>query len=495
MAIRHTSSRKRERGFVTLIWTCMMLFIIMPVVGLAIDAGVMYVIKSKLQTAVDGAALGAARSLSRGIDIPSQQTSATDTAKRYFHANFPNNWMGVTPVNDPTVTWPAAPPATAIINVQGDVDAPTWFMRIIGVSSLHFTVVGQATRRNVNLMLVVDRSTSLSDTGSCPTLATDSQLFVQSFSNNRDRMGLVTFGTYYHVDFAPNFNFQSSMTTMLGNLQCSGFTNSAAAFSTAYQTLKGLADQNALNVIVLFTDGQPNTITLGPAYGTGTGAPMPIKGTCVLNNALIPGYSGVISGDTGYGVTGGIYQATNATYPAPQPFPADITLIGNAQNWKAGCVFKTYNAGYGPGVMAGTSTAFANDISYLPSTDSFGNQLDTDVLGGAGFPAATTHSAGRIVANDRTTIENAGINALDNAAQNARIDAAASNLPFIVYTIGLGNAPGGVNDVLLQRISNDPHSATHQSAYTDGMYMFSPDTAHLSSAFAAIASDILRISK
>lgn len=266
MAIYHTSNRKRERGFVTLIWTCMMLFIIMPVVGLAIDAGVMYVIKSKLQTAVDGAALGAARSLSRGIDIPSQQTSATDTAKRYFHANFPNNWMGVTPVNDPTVTWPAAPPATAIINVQGDVNAPTWFMRIIGVSSLHFKVVGQATRRNVNLMLVVDRSTSLSDTGSCPTLASDSQLFVQSFSNNRDRMGLVTFGTYYNVDFAPNFNFQSSMTTMLGNLQCSGFTNSAAAFSTAYQTLKGLADQNALNVVVLFTDGQPNTITLGPAY-------------------------------------------------------------------------------------------------------------------------------------------------------------------------------------------------------------------------------------
>jgi hypothetical protein len=35
MVIHHTSNRKRERGFVTLIWTC----IIMPVMGLAIDAG------------------------------------------------------------------------------------------------------------------------------------------------------------------------------------------------------------------------------------------------------------------------------------------------------------------------------------------------------------------------------------------------------------------------------------------------------------------------
>jgi hypothetical protein len=491
MAIHHTSSRKRERGFVTLIWTCMMLFIIMPAVGLAIDAGVMYVIKSKLQTAVDGAALGAARSLSRGQDIPSQQTSATDTAKRYFHANFPNHWMGVTPVNDPTVTWPSAPPATAIINVQGDVDAPTWFMRIIGVNSLHFTVVGQATRRNVNLLLVVDRSTSLSDTGSCPTLSSDSQLFVQSFSNNRDRMGLLTFGTYYNLDVAPTFNFQTTMSNKLALLQCSGFTNAAASFSSAYQALKGLNDQNALNVIVMFTDGIPNTITLGPYYSPAgvVAAPMPIKGSCQLVGNPPAGYSGVVAGDTAYGVTGGIFQATNSTYPAPAPFPADISLIGNLQYYKAGCSFPSNS------VISGTSTPFANDISYLPPTDSFGNGLDADVLGGTGFPAATNHSGGHIVANDRQTIENAGINALDNAAQNARIDAAAHNLPFIVYTIGLGNAPGGVNDVLLERLANDPHSATHQAAYTDGLYMFSPDTAHLSSAFATIASDILRISK
>ncbi len=494
MMIQHTGKRKRERGFVTLIWTCMMLFVIMPSVGLAIDAGVMYVIKSKLQTAVDGAALGAARSLSRGQDIPSQQTAATDTAKRYFHANFPNNWMGVTPVNDPTVTWPAAPPATAIINVQGDVDAPTWFMRIIGVSSLHFTVVGQATRRNVNLMLVLDRSTSLSDTGSCPTLATDAQLFVNSFSNNRDRMGLLTFGTYFNQagDVAPTFNFQTVINNKLVSLACSGFTNSAGAFSASYSILKALGDQNALNVIVLFTDGQPNTVTFGPAYGNGTGAVMPRKttGTCTAGSPATPGFSGVVAGDTGYGVTGGIYQAYRTTYPAPTPFPNDITLIGASQGYKGGCQFPSQY------YMASTSTPFANDINYLPSTDSWGNSIDTSLLGGTGFPAGPMiHSGGNVVANDRQTIENAGINALDNAAQNARIDAATNNIPLMVYTIGLGNAPGGVNNTLLERLANDANSATHQTAYPTGLYMYSPDTAHLASAFAAIASDILRISK
>src|SRR6202022_3183729 len=140
---------KGQRGFVIHIWLFMMLFVIIPMVGLAIDAGIMYFIKGKLQTAVDGAALGAARSLNRSQQLSQQVTDATNTAIRYYHANFPDHWMSVTPVNDPTVTWPAAPVGTAIINVQGDVDAPTWFMRIIGVNSLHFTGVGTGTRRNV----------------------------------------------------------------------------------------------------------------------------------------------------------------------------------------------------------------------------------------------------------------------------------------------------------------------------------------------------------
>jgi Flp pilus assembly protein TadG len=492
--IHQTRRRIRQRGFVTLIWTCMMLFVIIPSVGLAIDAGVMYYIKSKLQTAVDGAALGAARSLNQGQTIASQEVAATDVATRYYHANFPNNWMGVTPVNDPTVTWPSAPPATAIINVQGDINAPTWFMRIIGVNSLHLTVAGQSSRRNVNLMLVVDRSTSLSDTGSCPTLAADAQVFVQSFSNNRDRLALITFGTYYNLDFPPNLSFQPALSNMLANLQCSGFTNAAAAFSTAYSTLKNLNDQNALNVIVLFTDGIPNTLTFGPYYGPGAGvagAKLPIKGGSSCTTTGTTGFSGVIAGDTSYGVTGGIFQATTSpgVYPAPTPFPADIALIVSNQGYKGGC---SYPSQY---VMSSTTTPFANDVAYLPATDSFGNAIATDILGGAGFPAATNTSGGHVVANDRQTIENAGINALDNAAQNARIDAAANNIPLIVYTIGLGNAPGGVNNALLERIANDASSATHQAAYTTGLYMYSPDTGHLSSAFAAIASDILRISK
>ena len=50
-----------------------MAFVLIPLVGLAIDGTMMYSVKVKLQTAVDGAALAAAQSLSAGPTSPCKQ--------------------------------------------------------------------------------------------------------------------------------------------------------------------------------------------------------------------------------------------------------------------------------------------------------------------------------------------------------------------------------------------------------------------------------------
>lgn len=73
--IRQPKKRAR-RGVVMILFTMMMLFVILPVVGLAVDVGVLLAIKGKMQTAADGAALSAGRSLSRGLDFSGQQTEA-----------------------------------------------------------------------------------------------------------------------------------------------------------------------------------------------------------------------------------------------------------------------------------------------------------------------------------------------------------------------------------------------------------------------------------
>src|ERR1700754_4588718 len=100
MTVNRTN-KNSEKGIVTFITASALVFLIFPFVGLAIDTGVAYMVKAKLQTAVDGAAIAAGRSLSRGVDLTAQKAEAEDTANRFFHANFPDHWMGVDTVPNP----------------------------------------------------------------------------------------------------------------------------------------------------------------------------------------------------------------------------------------------------------------------------------------------------------------------------------------------------------------------------------------------------------
>ena len=524
---------------VLLVSAMMLLFVVIPMVGLAIDAGILYAVKAKLQTAVDGAALGAARSLSRGLDLPSQQTSATDTATRWYHANFPISWMGVATVNDPTVTFPVAPPKTTIVNVAGTIQSPTYFMRIFNVNAVPVNVVGQATRRDVNIIMVIDRSGSLYASSSCGAVKAAASSFVDSFVNGRDRLGLITFGTDYRVDFAPNVNFATgspNMSTMVNQLVCYGYTNAAAAYWAAYQQLVTIGDVGALNVLLFFTDGQPNTLTFGIAPD-GTDNRLPVKtlatpfslaygGYNTINKSLCldsagrtnasgawapANFSGVIS------FAGGIYKKDAPSFPASQS--VDAQKIGVAEGNNGGCAFDVqfnnaatiYYGGSPNAAIAGPGFLPAFDVAYIPDEDINRNLTGAGFSGAAfasvyrydnTFPVAyrtkiRTDDAGRgcctLGTND--SITNAGVNALDNAAQRARADSITRNLNVLTYTIGLGNAPGGVDDQLLLRIANDSGANNYNSAQPTGEYIFAPTTAQLNQAFNKIASDVLRLSK
>ena len=525
---------------VLLVSAMMLLFIVIPVVGLAIDAGILYAVKAKLQTAVDGAALGAARSLSRGLDLTSQQTAATDTATRWYHANFPVSWMGVPTVNDPTVTFPAAPPKTTIVNVAGTIQSPTYFMRIFNVNAVTVNVIGQATRRDVNIMMVIDRSGSLYASSSCPAVRAAASSFVNSFVTGRDRMGLVTFGTDYAVDFHPNVNFATgspNMPTMINQIVCYGYTNAAAAYWAAYQELVTIGDQGALNVLLFFTDGQPNTVTFGIAPD-GTDNRLPVKKLTTPSTFSFSGYdnankslckdslgrtssSGLWAPSNFAGVIsfiGGIYQKDALSFPASQS--VDAQKIGaNPGGNNGGCAFDAqfgnssfiYYGGAPNAAIAGPGFFPMFDIAYLPEEDINRNLTGAGFSGAAlatvnrydnSFPAAyqgkiRVDDIGRGCCNLGTddSITNAGVNALDNAAQRARADSVTRNLNVVTFTIGLGNAPGGVNDPLLQRIANDPAAPNYNSAQPVGEYIFAPTTAQLNQAFNKIASDVLRLSK
>src|SRR5580692_7458658 len=88
--------RKRGESGNSLFLGTVALIYIIPLMGLSIDASFLYAVKGRLQAAVDGAALGAARALNIGQTLQSQQTNAAQNAMNWFYANFPPNTWATT---------------------------------------------------------------------------------------------------------------------------------------------------------------------------------------------------------------------------------------------------------------------------------------------------------------------------------------------------------------------------------------------------------------
>ena len=149
----------------------MTLVFIVPMVGLAIDAGILYTVKGKLQMAVDAASLAAARALSRGNDDTTQQNNAKAQAQEYVLLNFPSGYFNV-----PTPTFGANNSGISIdesvanqrsVSVTAYVTAPLYFLRWLGTNNTTVSATATAVRRDVNVAVVIDRSGSLSISNSC----------------------------------------------------------------------------------------------------------------------------------------------------------------------------------------------------------------------------------------------------------------------------------------------------------------------------------------
>src|SRR5579864_5026686 len=179
---------RSERGL-ALIYMAVMLTGLLLFTGLALDGGRGYVVKAQLSKAVDGAALGAARNLNSG--------DPRGEAARIFNANFPAGYMGTTTVTDPTadpnffslVTDAAS--GVNIITVTASAIMPTTFMKLGNLNQVTVSSSGQATRRMVDLSLILDVSSSIGS--KWPTVRDAARTFIGAFDPAHDRLSLLTF--------------------------------------------------------------------------------------------------------------------------------------------------------------------------------------------------------------------------------------------------------------------------------------------------------------
>src|ERR1035438_3943296 len=315
--------RTKGRRGVALVLSALFCLAFIPVVGLAIDGSISYLMRLKVSTALDAAVVAGARSLNIGATPSAEAASAIAVATRIFYADLPTtqNW-GVTIVSFTPLS-PLSATHIRTVTARAIVTIPLTFLSVLGVKTTQISVTASAQRRDLNVVLVLDHSGSMS--GVIGSMDTDAASFVNSFAAGRDNVGLVTFAGSSYVAYTPKTTFQTdspNLSSLIGGITTyNGGTNTAAAVWAAYQQLVTLNEPGALNVIVVFTDGLANNFT---ANFTGLVAP---AAGC---NSLINPLTGVIGSNTGETVVFGLFDPTAQSLNDPTELRAAPNTNGCA---------------------------------------------------------------------------------------------------------------------------------------------------------------------
>jgi Flp pilus assembly protein TadG len=490
---RHRSTLtfiKNEEGF-TLFYMAVFLVVLCIFMGLAVDTGRAYVVQAQLSKAVDGAALGAARMLNSGD--PRTQ------AGTIYRANFPSGWMGTTSSTDPadasffqlnTIT----SSGVNVVTINATAVVPTTFMRLANFNQVTVHASGEATRRMVDLSLILDTSSSIGWRWAYVQDAV--QTFINSFDARSDRLSLIFFGNGARVvdpmSAGRGFDKARLISDVPGSLP-GGSTAMVQGIFRGWDELRTVSNgqQSGLRVIVLFTDGASNSVPgiynpgapgLSRGYRTWdfpdngadpdnqTHRNPPLDGLydTTSNTAGANPYVGTFYPTTGCGPTG--------CWDSPQvnpsvPWMPPDAFISNARS-------------------GGMPNNFPLQVAWL-NVDGATQQSRRGLR---------NVTAGKYPA-DIWNVNNAARNLVEIVANAARADA-TGDYPIRIYTIGMGElvrynlgTRQEMSEDILKRIANDKSSPDFNSTQLEGKYYFAATADDVGPAFAALQNQIIRLTK
>jgi hypothetical protein len=511
-----TSQRARQRGATMAILTIALPFFLLPLMGLAIDGTMMFIIHAKLSQAVDGAALGAGRLLGTNAN-------SNEIAGEFLRANFPAGWWGTRNLT-PTISTTHALGSYAV-NVTATVEAPLLFLRILGFRWCTIAANAVATRGETRVMLVLDRSGSMDATDPVSgqnvftSMQSSSKSFVGMFTPGADQLGLVAFSGSAIVAYpttrpwdpsptgsgGPDAAFGATSTTgplinQINTIRAEGGTNMSEALWLAYIELQKAHNRAintsgidyALNAIVLFTDGVPSAYSASPNDNNNlpssnvmsSSSPCTYKPANANANTHMRGWIGIPGEPGGWGNPRGLYRLT--------AFDTSQTLTYWLQNGAADQVISNPSTAVAGCSGMGNSGNFnLNDLASIPPLDYWGNTTN-----GTGYLSSPLIFRSQVFdptkPNQGYQQSLAAWNAVDNAAKRIRTQTATN--PIVIYTIGYtGN--GGTDTVLLKRLANTVDSTSYNAGEQTGMALIVNSADQLTAAFNAVASDLLRLAR
>ena len=144
-------------------------------------------------------------------------------------------------------------------------------MKWFNINSTTISAIGTASRRDVVIMMVMDRSGSMNSNNGCANMRSAAKIFTGQFAAGRDMIGMVEFGDTAWIDSIPTTDFQTvlgytnnsgSGSGLIDTIVCGDNTNTPEALSLGYNTLYQANLPGAFNILMFFTDGIPNSSTL-----------------------------------------------------------------------------------------------------------------------------------------------------------------------------------------------------------------------------------------
>jgi Flp pilus assembly protein TadG len=363
------SRLRKLHGQILLTFT-ILLPILLLFVGLALDFGLAYVTKASLSKAVDSAALQGMRNINQGT------ATATRIAQSAFNVNYGSGIGRNT--NPPVVNIAFSTDANnnAVVNVTATATINTFFLGLLsGYKTLNINATAQATRPQLIMSLVLDRSGSMNLNGGAQALPPAVDNFLTYFDNNTDQVADVSFSSIATIDVPIGTGFVGPITTAVNKMVFGGGTFSQAGLQDGQAQINSIpvaAGADVVKVAVFFTDGWANTVnnTLNCPPSTSVNF-----GGCAPPEAAVGWCSGIsfMKPTTGNGMACGATQfpsqLTGSTEPITEANVSNDAMYRSVQvaNAMQAQNIVIYSIGLGDKI----SEAFLQQVANDPASSTF----------------------------------------------------------------------------------------------------------------------------
>ena len=432
----------KESGQIVVI-LALLLPLLMLFTGFAIDFGFAFLAKAELAKGCDGANLETMLNYGLG------PTKAKAVGQSVFALNYKGDPIFNASPPTASFTFSTDGSGNPICSCTATAKIHTFFIRLMGISTLNVSDVSQATRPPVILSLVLDRTGSMNGNGGAAALPGAVSDFDQYFIQGTDELGQVSFAWSGTNDVPMTKTFIAPIDASVNRMTFTDGTYSMSGLQDGYTQITGVVSPpaNTVKVVVFFTDGWDNTIQASLPSPTAS------------NKVLVE-----FGGDA---ATTGFDEGDYLTFIDP-----NNVGLNNGQGNGNGF----YGANASPNTTVTCEDGGNGFRPYSSMQYCNGAKKFTPILGSADPLGASPVSINRI---------------------NITQDAEYSTIQFAetmraqgitVYSIGLGN---DIDQTYLQEIANDPASPTYNASEPTGLALFAPRATDLNSAFQTVAEKIL----